>query len=169
MGSLFKSNASTSQSTAQTTTQTDNRIAAGDASTVLSNANGNSIATYNTTTDFGAVQGSMAIIASGQREQSQNLNKLIDAGENIFTNGIGFAEHVTQGVLSNSRDMMRTQEQMLTSTANQIQNAYQSSANVQANATAAIKDAFTTAKAGEQKILVGAALAMVAVVALRKG
>jgi hypothetical protein len=159
MGALFESNASTAQTTAQTTTQLDNRIVSGDGSTNLSNSSGNTLTqvTNNTTTDFGAIQGSMALIASGQREQSNVLNHTLDVNQNVFTAGVGFAEHALQGVISNSSDMMRTTEQVLNG-----------QAASQSSSIAAIKDAFTTSKAGEQRILVGAALAIVAVVALRK-
>ncbi len=169
MGALFKSSASTAQSSAQTTNQSDNRIVSGDGSTNFSNSSGNSLSSTSdshdtwtsiqntTTTDFGAIQGSLDLIRSGQANNTEMFNGLLDTGETFFNNGIGFANNAMQGVLTNSNAMMRTTEQVLSG-----------QATTQANATAAIKDAFTTAKSGEQKIMVGAALAIVAIVALRK-
>jgi hypothetical protein len=167
MGALFKSSASTAQSSSQTTNQQDNRIVNGDGAVAFSNSNGNSISstsstdshniTNYTTTDFGAVQGSMALIASGQQQNTAVFQSALHTGEHFFDQGIGFADHALQGVMSNTNAMMRTTEQVLSG-----------QATTQANATAAIKDAFTTAKSGEQRIMVGAALAIVAIVALHK-
>jgi hypothetical protein len=189
MGALFKSSASTAQSSSQATNQQDNRIVNGDGAVAFSNSNGNSISSSTdnslrydnhsstdnslrydnhssndshnisnvTTTDFGAIQGSMSLIASGQRENTAVFQSALHTGEGFFEQGIGFADHALQGVISNSSAMIRTTEQVLNG-----------QAATQANATAAIKDAFTTAKSGEQKIMVGAALAIVAIVALRK-
>jgi hypothetical protein len=167
MGALFRSNASTTQTSSQTTNQQDNRIVNGDGAIAFSNANGNSISSTSdshdvtnyssTTTDFGAIQGSMALIASGQQQNTAVLQSALNTGEHFFDQGIGFADHALQGVMSNTNALMQTTQQVLNG-----------QATTQANATAAIKDAFTTAKSGEQRIMVGAALAIVAIVALRK-
>jgi hypothetical protein len=193
MGSLFRSSASTAATTTASTAQADNRIVSGDGATNFSNSNGNRLtsntdnslrydnhATTNTvnnhtTTDFGSVQGSMALIASGQAQNTAMFRSAMDTGQSFFESGIGFADHALSGVLANTSAMMRSQEQVLagygdtqTRATNAIANAYQGASQVQAAATASIKDAFTTAKAGEQKVLVGVALAVVAIVALRK-
>jgi hypothetical protein len=154
---------STAQTSSQTTNQTDNRIVAGDGASTFSNSSGNSLTsdshniTNYTTTDYGSIQGSMALIASGQRESAGVANHALDTGRAFFDSGLGFADHALEGVLTNSDALMRTTAQVLNG-----------QANTQATATAAIKDAFSTAKSGEQKIMVGAALAIVAIVAMRK-
>ena len=190
------SSSRTAQSTAQTTSQQDNRVVnsydqsnhsidnsfhqqvfdSSNRSTdnSVSNQYTDQSATttnydnHSTTTDFGAVQGSMALIASGQQHQAENFSQMLDSNRSMFQSGVGFADHALQGVLHNAADTQRTTSQLLngySETQRQVTNSQAATLNT---ATGAIKDAFTTAKAGEQKIFVGAVVALIAIVALRK-
>jgi hypothetical protein len=110
-----------------------------------------------TNTDLRVVGGPGSVNVSAQGSQV-NL-ALTDAG--AVADSFGFAASSLKGAL----DFATAAD---TSAATQVQSAM----DIVTGASARIADAYTTAKAGEQKVLVGVALAIVGVVAvqaLKKG
>lgn len=92
------------------------------------------------TTDHGAVQAS------------------INASVENFRTGVGFANNVVENAFKNNSTAMQTVASG--------QNAALQAVTGAANSTiTAVKDAYSEAKAGEQKIMAAAALALVAIVA----
>jgi hypothetical protein len=132
----------------QNTETSDNRIVAAQDSTNLNNSHGQIGGNVTiTSTDHGAVHDSLQL-TSGVVSQAFEFGTKVQAGaakENVAA---------LQGI------------QNTTSTAiNAVQSAYQQESKT-------LADAYVTSKAGEQKILVGVALAIVGIVAalaLKKG
>lgn len=110
---------------------------AGDG--ILNNGNGTVSVV---TTDHGAVQAS------------------IDASVSNFQTGVGFATATMQNAFQNNNTAMQTVASG--------QNAAMQAVNGAAKSTIeAVKDAYSEAKAGEQKIMAAGALALIAIVAFR--
>ena len=137
------STSATSQTSSQTTQTTNTQNTQGDGSQAFTNSTGNSLSqtSYNTTSDHDAIDQSYQFARAGLDLVSQSTQTSLNASNSAFTTGLGFAEHAIQGVFNTQESALKT-------------------------ATNSIKDAYSTAKAGEQKVLVGGALAVVAIVAV---
>ena len=113
-------------------------------------ATGGSTINY-TTTDHGAISGAVEMMQNNTNFAQNVVHDFTTSTAGMFTNGLGFAQAAMQGAL--------------TSTAN----ANNAATAANTNALAQVKDAFSTAKSGEQKIMAIAALVIVAVVAVKSG
>jgi hypothetical protein len=124
----------------------------------------------NATTDsaFKAIDASVTASAKAQAETAANAMKLANAatdsalrfGDSTVAQSFDFAKVITAGAAHEVAAAGSRSDAMVTSALSAVQQAY-------AGTSATLADAYTNSKAGEQKVMVAAALAILGMVAVK--
>jgi hypothetical protein len=151
---FFDTNSSSSANQTQTTDTQDNRIAAAQDSVNLNNSRG--VIGGNVTvisTDHGAVDGALKFANAA----GDTAAKLTDS---TVSKAFDFAGQVAHGAATENAAALGAVQASAQGALSAVQSAYQDESKT-------LSDAYTTAKAGEQKVLVAGVFAVLGLVAIK--